>query len=51
MKLTRNGKYYRDSIQQVICENTPGAKISLSCKKNTVNKLSTKTELRDKLKV
>ena len=44
-------QYYRDSVQQVICENTPGAKISLSCKKHTKNKLSTKTELRDKLKV
>lgn len=44
-------QYYRDSIQQVICENTPGARISLSCRKHTKNKLSTKTELRDKLKV
>lgn len=44
-------QYYRDSVQQVICENTPGARISLSCKKHTKNKLSTKTELRDKLKV
>ena len=44
-------QYYRDSVPQVICENTPGARISLSCKKHTKNKLSTKTELRDKLKV
>lgn len=44
-------QYYRDSIQQVVCENTPGARISLSCRKQTKNKLSTKTELRDKLKV
>lgn len=44
-------QYYRDSIQQVICENTPGAKIGLSCRKHTKNKLSTKTELRDRLKV
>lgn len=44
-------QYYRDSVQQVICENTPGAKISLSCKKDTKNKLSNKTELRNKLKV
>ena len=44
-------QYYRDSVQQVICENTPGAKVSLSCRKHTKNKLSTKTELRDRLKV
>lgn len=44
-------QYYRDSVQQVICENTPGARISLSCKKHTKNRLSTKTELRDRLKV
>ena len=44
-------QYYRDSIQQVVCANTPGAKVSLSCKKETRNRLSTKTELRDKLKV
>ena len=44
-------QYYRDSVQQVICENTPGAKVSLSCRKHTRNKLSTKTELRDRLKV
>lgn len=44
-------QYYRDSVQQVICENMPGSRISLSCRKHTRNKLSTKTELRDRLKV
>ena len=44
-------QYYRDSVQQVICENTPGARVSLSCRKHTKNRLSTKTELRERLKV
>lgn len=44
-------QYYRDSIKQVVCENTPGAKVALECVKGTKNKLSTKTELKDRLKV
>lgn len=43
--------YYRDSVQDVVVRNTPGAQIKLECKKETRNKLSQKTELRDKLKI
>ena len=43
--------FYRESVQNVVCENTPGAQIKLECKKESRNKLSQKTELRDRLKV
>ncbi len=43
--------YYRESVQQVVVDSTPGAQIQLECNSETRNKLSTKTELRDKLKV
>ena len=42
-------EYYRQSVRQVVLDNTPGAQIKLECKKETHNKLSQKTELRDKL--
>ncbi len=42
--------FYRKSIEQVVCENTPGAKISLECDKAYRNKLSDNIGLRDKLK-
>ena len=43
--------YYRTSVQNVVVDNTPGAQIKLECRKETRNRLSQKTELRDKLKV
>lgn len=42
--------FYRKSIEEVVCENTPGAQISLECDKSYKNRLSDKTGLRDKLK-
>lgn len=42
--------YFRTSVQNVVVEHTPGAQIQLTCKKETRNKLSQKTELRDQLK-
>ena len=42
--------FYRESVQNVVVENTPGAQIKLECKKESKNKLSQKTELRDRLK-
>ncbi len=41
--------YYRASVRDVVVGNTPGAQIKLECKKETRNKLSSKTKLRDKL--
>lgn len=43
--------YFRTSVESVVVENTPGAQVHLECKKETKNKLSQKTELRDRLKV
>lgn len=43
--------YYRTSVQNVVVENTPGAQIKLECRKETKNRLSQNTGLRDKLKV
>ena len=43
--------YYRTSVENVVIDNTPGAQIKLECRKETRNKLSQKTELRDRLKV
>lgn len=42
--------YFRTSVQEVVVDNTPGAQVKLECRKETRNKLSQKTELRDKLK-
>ena len=42
--------FYRKSIENVVCENTPGAQISLECDKAYKNRLSDKKDLRDKLK-
>ena len=41
--------YYRASVRDVVVGNTPGAQIKLECKKETRNKLSSNTQLRDKL--
>ncbi|MBQ3665324.1 MAG: hypothetical protein II919_04375 [Lachnospiraceae bacterium] len=43
--------YYRESIQKVVVDSTPGAQIQLECNSETRNKLSAKTQLRDKLKI
>ncbi|MCR4892692.1 MAG: hypothetical protein K5989_10995 [Lachnospiraceae bacterium] len=43
--------FYRASVENVVVENTPGARIKLECRKETRNRLSRKTELRDKLKI
>ena len=43
--------YYRACVQNVVIDNTPGAQIKLECQKETRNKLSQKTELRDRLKI
>ena len=42
--------FYRASVEKVVVDNTPGAQIKLECKKEYKNRLSQKTELRDKLK-
>lgn len=42
--------FYRESIQNVVVQNTPGAQVKLECRKDTHNKLSKQTELRDKLR-
>ena len=41
--------YYRASVRDVVVGNTPGAQIKLECKKETRNRLSSNTQLRDKL--
>lgn len=43
--------FYRESVQNVVAESTPGAQIKLECKTESKNKLSQKTELRDRLKI
>ena len=43
-------QYYRDSIQKVVCDSTPGAQVRLECKKGTRNKLSQRTDLRNRIK-
>lgn len=42
-------EYYRASVRDVVIGNTPGAQIKLECKKETRNKLSSNTQLRNKL--
>lgn len=42
--------YYRQCIEEVVMGNNPYAKISLKCKSETRNKLSTDTETKRKLK-
>lgn len=42
--------FYRQSIENVVVENTPGAQIKIECKKEFKNKLSNNTELREKIK-
>jgi len=43
-------EFYRKSVQQCVCDNTPGAQVKLECKKESKNKLSDRTSLRDRLK-
>lgn len=42
--------FYRESVENVVVNNTPGAQIKLECNKEYKNKLSNKTELRNRLK-
>ena len=42
--------FYRESVEGVVVGNTPGAQIKIECNKEFKNKLSNKTELRDRLK-
>ena len=42
--------FYRTSVEDVVVNNTPGAQIKLECRKETRNRLSQNTGLRDKLK-
>ena len=42
--------FYRASVENVVVNNTPGAQIKLECNKEFKNKLSNKTELRNRLK-
>jgi hypothetical protein len=43
-------EYYRQAVREVVAENTPGARLNLECDKSTRNKLSPKTELKDRIK-
>ncbi len=43
-------QYYRDSVQNVVCQSTPGAQIKLECKRETRNRLSQNTDLKNKVK-
>ncbi len=43
--------FYRTSVEDVVVNSTPGAQIKLECRKETRNRLSQNTALRDKLKV
>lgn len=42
--------FYRTSVENVVLDNTPGAQIKLECRKEYKNRLSDKTDLRDRLK-
>lgn len=42
-------EFFRQSVQKVVCDSNPGANVNLQCKKDTRNKLSAKTQLRDRL--
>lgn len=42
--------FYRTSVEDVVVSNTPGAQIKLECRKETRNKLSANTSLREKLR-
>jgi hypothetical protein len=42
--------FYRASVEDVVVNSTPGAQIKLECRKETRNRLSQNTGLRDKLK-
>lgn len=41
--------FYRESVSQCVADKNPGSQIQLTCRKGTRNKLSDKTQLRDKL--
>ncbi len=43
-------EFYRQSVTDCVAGNTPGAQIKLECRHETKNKLSEKTELRDRLR-
>ena len=42
--------YYRESIEDIVRKEIPGGQIKLECKEETINKLSEKTILRDKVR-
>ena len=42
--------FYRESVENVVVGNTPGAQIKIECNKEFKNKLSNKTGLRERLK-
>jgi hypothetical protein len=42
--------YYRESVREVAANSVPGASVTLECQRETRNKLSTRTDLREKLK-
>jgi hypothetical protein len=42
--------YYRDSVRDVVANCAPGASMNLECERSTRNKLSPRTDLREKLK-
>ena len=43
-------QFYRTSVEDVVVGNTPGAQIKIQCKKEYKNRLSDRTQLRDRLK-
>ena len=43
-------EYYRQAVREVVAEGLPGAALGLSCDESTRNRLSSNTQLRDKLK-
>lgn len=43
-------EFFRQSVTDCVVESTPGAQIKLECKRETKNKLSEKTQLRDRLR-
>jgi hypothetical protein len=43
-------EYYRQAVREVVAEGLPGATLALSCDESTRNRLSSNTQLRDKLK-
>ncbi|MDR1874919.1 MAG: hypothetical protein LBQ90_07930 [Synergistaceae bacterium] len=42
--------YYRQAVQEVVAQSTPGASLNLECKQGTRNRLSSNVDLKDKLK-